>query len=275
MNSSPRQEDLRFRALAEAAIAAVSGKSVELVAQKALVSAAEYIGLTAGALILWDEQGEIKVKSITAGSDNDRQILLETESSLLSMLRQDFKLNAAYMELGGEPVRSVFSLPIETGGRQFGALVGIKLDKAQLHDYDHFLRALAAVLALTSSPVIAGGEISPQEVESKVKSERETAIVEMAVAINHEINNPLTALLGNLQLLMLKNRNLPEDIQSRLKIIEESANQIREVTGRLMKAAEAPTVDYTGTMKMIDLSGKSEKGREDLEEDEEEKGDET
>ncbi len=261
--------------MAEAAIAAVSGKSVELVAQKALVSAAEYIGLTAGALILWDEQGEIKVKSVTAGNDNDRQVLLETESSLLSMLRQDFKLNAAYMELGGEPVRSVFSLPIETGGRQFGALIGIKLDKAQLHDYDHFLRALAAVLALASSPVIAGGEISPQELESKVKSEREAAIVEMAVAINHEINNPLTALLGNLQLLMLKNQNLPEDIQSRLKIIEESANQIREVTGRLMKAADAPTVDYTGTMKMIDLSGKSRKDRDDLEEDEEKKDDET
>ncbi len=258
MDSSSHREELRYRALAEAATAAAAGISIELAAQKGLAAAVEYIDLSAGALILWDEAGEIKVKSIEAVHDEDRRILLETEETLLTMLRKNFKLTAAYMELAGEPARAVFTLPIEVGGRQYGALIGVKLDKVRLHDYDDFLRALAAVLALAAYPGEAGAGATPTEVESKIKAERDTAIVELAVAINHEINNPLTALLGNLQLLMLKNQNLPEDIIGRLKVIEESANQIREVTARLMKAAEAPSVTYTGSMRMIDLSGRKE-----------------
>lgn len=258
MNDSSPREDLRYRALAEAATAAVAGVGIELAAQKGLAAAVEYIHLAAGALVLWNESGEVKVKSVEAVHDDDRRILLETEETLLAMLRKNFQVTAAYMELAGDPARAVFTLPIETGGRQFGALIGIKLETARLHDYDDFLRALAAVLSLAATPGKSGAGATEAEVDRKVKAERDTAIIELAVAINHEINNPLTALLGNLQLLMLKNQNLPEDIAARLKVIEESANQIREVTGRLMKAAEAPSVTYTGSMRMIDLSGRKE-----------------
>ncbi|MDD4052444.1 MAG: histidine kinase dimerization/phospho-acceptor domain-containing protein [candidate division Zixibacteria bacterium] len=258
MENSSHKEELRYRALAEAATAAAAGIGIELAAQKGLAAAVEYINLAAGALILWDESGEVKVKSVEAAHDEDRRILLETEDTLLAMLRKDFKLTAAYMELAGQPARAVFTLPIDVGGKQFGALIGIRLDKVRLHDFDDFLRALAAVLALAAYPGEAGAGATPAEVESKIKAERDTAIIELAVAINHEINNPLTALLGNLQLLMLKNQNLPEDIVARLKVIEESANQIREVTARLMKAAEAPSVAYTGSMRMIDLSGRKD-----------------
>ena len=256
MSGSSHKEELRYRALADAATAAAAGVAIELVAQKGLTSAVEYIELAAGALILWDTQGEVTVQAVTAANDRDRQALLEMEANLLSMLRRDFRLKAAYMELDGEPSRTIFSLPIETGGKQFGALVGVKTESARLHDYDDFLRALAAVLALASSP--AKGAAGDIDTDRRIKAERDTAVVELAVAINHEINNPLTALLGNLQLLMLKNQNLPEDINARLKVIEDSANQIRDVTARLMKAAEAPSVVYTGKMRMIDLSGKGE-----------------
>jgi len=259
MNRNGGNEELKYLALAEAAMGAVAGLPIEKTAQKGLDAAVEYIDLAAGALILWDESGEVSARAVSATSEADRQSLMDMESSMLKTLRQDYRVNTAYMELSGEPVRSVFSLPIESSGRQYGALIGIKDGKAQLHIYDHFLRALAAVFSLASMPVTGPEGISSQEVGAKLKAEREAAIVEIAVAINHEINNPLTALLGNLQLLMLKNRDLPEDIQERLKVIEESANQIREVTGRLMKAADAPSVDYTGGMKMIDLSGKSKK----------------
>jgi signal transduction histidine kinase len=258
MEDSSHREELRYRALAEAATAATAGTGIELAAQKGLAAAVEYIHLAAGALILWGDSGEVKVRSIEAVRDDDRRILLETEETLLAMLRKNFQVTAAYMELAGEPARAVFTLPIDVGGRQFGALIGIRLDKVRLHDYDEFLRALAAVLALAAYPGEAGAGATPAEIENRIKTERDTAIIELAVAINHEINNPLTALLGNLQLLMLKNKNLPEDIVDRLKVIEESANQIREVTGRLMKAAEAPSVTYTGSMRMIDLSGRKD-----------------
>ncbi len=259
MNRADRQEELKYKALAEAALAAVSGESAETVARKGLATAIEYIGLVAGALLLWNDRGEVTTRAVAAPDQADRQALLDMEDTLLSMLRKDYKLKTAYMELGGDSLRSLFSLPIETSGRQFGALIGIKSGAAHLHIYDYFLRALAAVLALASAPVSDTEGLRPEQLDSRIKAERQAAIVEIAVAINHEINNPLTALMGNLQLLMLKNQNLPEELQARLKVIEESANQIREITGRLMKAADAPTVDYTGGMKMLDLTGKREK----------------
>jgi signal transduction histidine kinase len=250
------KDELKFQALAETALAATAGQSIEITAGKGLEAAVRYIGLAAGALILWDDKGEIKAKAVIANREEDKMVLLETENNLLAMLRQNFRLNYAYMELGGDPVNSLFTLPIELLNRQFGALIGLRRDKVRLHDFDEFLRALAAVMALAGAPDTAPG-VSMNEIDKKVRSERNSAIVELAVAVNHEINNPLTALIGNLQLLRLKNQNLPEDVIQKLNIIEESASQISKVTARLMTAAEAPSVEYTGGMKMLDLSGRA------------------
>jgi len=261
MTDSFHKEELKYQALAEIALAAAGDVSLELVAQKGLAKAVEYIDLAAGALILWNEKGEVTAKSVSAERDEDRQILLETESSLLAMLRRDFQLKAAYLELGDDPVRSLFSLPIKMAGRQFGTLIGIKEGEVRLHDYDEFLRALAAALTLASLPAERQAGAGDEKIQQKVKAERDAAIIELSIAINHEINNPLTALIGNIQLLVLKNQNLPEDIKARLKVIEESANQIKEVTARLMKAADAPSVEYTGKMRMIDILGRKKEGQ--------------
>jgi K+-sensing histidine kinase KdpD len=258
MSFSNHKDDLKFRALAETALAATGGEPIETVAGKGLEAAVQHIGLAAGALILWDEKNEIKAKAAIAAHDEDKKALLETENILLTMLRNNFKLSAAYMEFGGERDSSIFTLPIELAGKQFGALIGIKFEKTRLHDHDEFLRALAAVMTLAVAPHEAPGGVASAEAERKAKAERDAAVVELAVAVNHEINNPLTALLGNLQLLKLKNQNLPEDVQQKLDVIEESANQISKVTSRLMSAAEAPSVEYTGKMRMLDLSGKKE-----------------
>lgn len=254
---SPKDE-LRFRALAEAALASVGGQPIEAVAEKGLSAAIAYIELSAGALLIWDEKGEVITKAVVAAREADRAALLEVESTLLIMLRINFKLSSAYMDFGGDSPHSIFVLPLEMSGRQFGAIIGMRAEKTLLHAHDEFLRALAAVLALASAPRTVGAVIDPTALEQKIKSERSSAVVELAVAVNHEINNPLTALLGNLQLLRLKHQNLPEDLIQKLAVIEESANQISKVTARLMHVSEAPSVEYTGGMKMIDLSGNSE-----------------
>jgi len=263
MENLSSHKDLRYLALAETALRAAAGAKIESVAEGGLDAAVKYIGLTAGALLIWDDKGKVTARAIVAPGAKDRQVLIDTEENLLRSLRQNFKLRKAYLELGGEPVRSVFSLPIELAGLQFGALIGIKTEATLLFDHDEFLKSLAAVLALAARPTGEKGGLDPEALEDKLKQERDRAIIELAVAVNHEINNPLTALIGNLQLLMMKNKDLPEEAAARLRTIEESANQIREVTARLMKAADAPSVVYTGNMKMIDLSDRSQKKKED------------
>jgi signal transduction histidine kinase len=238
MSQSVDNEGLRFKALAGAAMAASEGKPIEEVAKKGLAAAMDYIGLAAGALTLWDSQGDIIAHAVASISGQDEQILLETEKTLLESLRRNFKLTSAYMELGGDDARAVFSLPIEYGSRQFGALVGVKTGRARLHDYDVFLRSLAAVLALASAPA--------------------KAIDDLAVGVNHEINNLLTPLLGNVDLLMAAADKLPEDMRKKLEVIRDSANKIRDITAKLKSASKLPRVPYVDGEWMVKLSDEDE-----------------
>ncbi len=239
MSDPVKREGLPYRALAEAALAATDGKPIEEVARRGLEAAVAYIDLAAGALTLWDNQGDILTRATAAQSDEDNAILLDTEKTLLESLRRNFKLTSAYLELGGDVGRAVFSLPIEIGGRQMGALVGVKIGRARLLDYDEFLRSLAAVLALASAP-------------SK-------AIDDLAVGVNHEINNLLTPLLGNVDLLMASGDKLAPDVRRKLEIIRDSANQIKEVAARLKNASKLPRVPYVDGDWMVKLSGEDEK----------------
>ena len=242
MNTPFDKERLKFRALAEAALAASEGKPIDDVAKKGLTAAVEYIDLAAGALMLWDSKGVVISNTVHAAGDEERQILAETEKSLLEMLRRDFALSSAYMEMGGESARSLFSLPIEIGGRQIGALVGIKRGKARLVDYDEFLRALAAVMELAVAPA--------------------TMVDELAVGISHVINNLLTPLLGNLDLLRGVSERLPEDVRKKLDVIRDSASRIGEVTARLKSASKLPRVPYVNGEWMIDLSAEDKTDEE-------------
>ena len=269
MDNSRSKDTLRYQALADVVLAATEGQVIDLVARKGLTAAIDYISLAAGALILWDEERNVIVKSIEALKPSDREILIETEDSLLYKLRGEHKLGAAYFELGGEEFKSVFSIPVEIGENQFGALIGIKYGRARLHEFDEFLRALAAALALASGQKTSG-DISSVDIAKKIAEERSAAQVEIAVAVNHHINNPLTALLGNLQLLSLKHQELPEDILRRLTIIEESARQISEVTKRLMSVSDAESTEYINGTKMTDFFGEGKKKNKDIPSDDSE-----
>ncbi len=86
-----------------------------------------------------------------------------------------------------------------------------------------------------------------------VKGEKLASVLETAVAVNHEVNNPLTAILGNTQLILLNKENLSEDIILKLETIEKSALRIRQVTQKLLRVVEPHTMAYTEGMKMLDI----------------------
>ncbi len=92
-----------------------------------------------------------------------------------------------------------------------------------------------------------------------VKSERVAAISETAVTVNHEINNPLTAILGNTQLLLMARDTLPKDAIVKLQTIEKSAMQIRETTAKLMSIIEPVKSSYASGLDMIDIEKSKKK----------------
>ena len=90
--------------------------------------------------------------------------------------------------------------------------------------------------------------------ENLIQSERVAAITETSIAANHEINNPLFAVLGQAQLLLRKYSEKDEDTIRRLKMIEESALRIACVTKKLANLADPVVKEYTGlAAKMIDV----------------------
>lgn len=78
---------------------------------------------------------------------------------------------------------------------------------------------------------------------------------QLAVSVNHEINNPLTGLMGTAELLLMGSAKLDEKVQQDLKTIIEQCRRIKEVTSRLKHLNHLRTVPYGAHDKMIDLIG--------------------
>jgi PAS domain S-box-containing protein len=85
-------------------------------------------------------------------------------------------------------------------------------------------------------------EIRRMEEERKVLEQRAqvssrlASIGELASGVAHEINNPLTGVIGYSQFL-LSRKDIPDDVQADLKIIDEGAQRVASIVKRLLAFA--------------------------------------
>ncbi len=126
---------------------------------------------------------------------------------------------------------------------------------------DKIKAALEQVIGADVDYLVKSFEKLKADYDQMIKSERAAAITETAVTVNHEINNPLTAILGNTQLLLMNKDGLPKDAVNKLQTIEKSAIKIRETTNKLMTIIDPVTTHYASGLDMIDIekSRKKEK----------------
>lgn len=90
-----------------------------------------------------------------------------------------------------------------------------------------------------------------------LKAERLAAVTETAVSVNHEINGPLMVILGQSELLRGRaGRTESREIARRLELIEEQAQRIAAITGRLAQLVEPVSTPYLETegIRMLDLA---------------------
>lgn len=81
---------------------------------------------------------------------------------------------------------------------------------------------------------------------------------ELSLALQHEINNPLTALLSTSYLAA--NGMIPsEEIPESLRTIEEQAKRIADVLKRLRALKEQKSVEYAHGQRMVDLRADNQK----------------
>jgi PAS domain S-box-containing protein len=97
---------------------------------------------------------------------------------------------------------------------------------------------------------IGAGQFSEYDMN---ESDRVTAVVETAVAVNHAINNPLVPILGNAQFLLQDERLPQEDVRRRLRVIVKNALRIRDITQKLAKIQHPVTKEYLKGTRMLDI----------------------
>lgn len=85
------------------------------------------------------------------------------------------------------------------------------------------------------------------------RSRWEDGIGETTTAVEHEINNPLAALIGYAAMLE-KSPTLTTEDRAQVSIINEQAERIAAVVKRLSKLKHPQSVEYLQGSKMIDLS---------------------
>jgi len=86
-----------------------------------------------------------------------------------------------------------------------------------------------------------------------IQGERVVVVGQVAIAIRHEVNNALAAIIAEGQLLEQDGRlTHPEDVKS-LENIIAMARRVNESMEKLATVSHAPVTDYTTGVKMIDL----------------------
>lgn len=92
-------------------------------------------------------------------------------------------------------------------------------------------------------------------------SERQAAIVELAGAAAHELNQPLTTIMGSAELAQ---RKVPKDspAMGSLRMILSEAERMAEIVRKLGQITKYETKPYVGASKIVDLDAASKEQKE-------------
>jgi CheY-like chemotaxis protein len=86
-------------------------------------------------------------------------------------------------------------------------------------------------------------------------AEKLRIISQLAISVNHEINNPLAGLMGTAELMVRDNQALDEKGRRDMQTIITQCKRIQEITTRLKHLNHLRTVPYGQHDRMIDLVG--------------------
>jgi len=90
--------------------------------------------------------------------------------------------------------------------------------------------------------------------EERSRNEKLKVVLEMAGAVCHELNQPLQAIIGYIELIMMDNwKEAP--FSNELKAIDNQIKRISKITKKLSSITKYKTVNYPGETKIVDIWG--------------------
>jgi K+-sensing histidine kinase KdpD len=243
----------QFEILRAIVVSSSAGEKPLVTADIALKEAGRLIGLSAATVIMWDEGDNLTHSISFADNPESKRILQEIEEEVFGSIRKRQTLVSAYISFGGEKPLAGFTHPLKKGEKVFGAVIGIQPGVGSLTKEDIFLEAFAGALSVS---FISGADIKERKEPEidVIRKARLDAIKETAATVGHNINNPLTVVIGNIQLLLRRSGELDEETLRKLRTVEKEALRIERVTKKLIEHTSDAVTEYIPGEQMLDLS---------------------
>lgn len=183
-----------------------------------------------------------------------------------------FRMLSARTKMG---LRSYIGVPLRrSDGTIWGTLAATDTETCQTTDADVEVLIVLARLAMfefereeRQQELAARAQMLAERLammqaleEQRVRAVRLEAILEAAVTVSHEVNNPLTVL--TLRLARMKARCRREDAEALddVDVALEAAEEILQVTQRLRKVVRPVSTEYALGTRMLDLVASVEPG---------------
>ena len=102
---------------------------------------------------------------------------------------------------------------------------------------------------------VSARDITEQKLmrEKLLQAERLGAIGEVVITVRHEINNPLTTVIGNVELLLERYGDQDPDLKKRLESVLNNSLRIAEIVQKLQAIKRDKVVEYVKGVTMTDL----------------------
>ena len=128
------------------------------------------------------------------------------------------------------------------------------IETIRLGGYDYMVKPYEFEMVL----ITVNRAIEKARLTKKAKIAENLKTIAMAsVTLNHEINNPLTGIMGNLELLLDDLPENKEEIKNGLKIALENSQRIADVVKKFQKISKFVTTEYIDQQIMLDLEKSS------------------
>ena len=155
---------------------------------------------------------------------------------------------------------STLILPLLVAGELIGVLCFSHHDPdAFTEERQKFLEIFGDQLAISIERIIYQRELeaanrslseAQQELketqEAMINQEKMKVVSELAASVNHEINNPLSVIMGNAQMIELETASLPVELSDRVNAIVDGVKRISLITHKLLKINKLVSESYLG-----------------------------
>lgn len=122
----------------------------------------------------------------------------------------------------------------------------------QLYQNQKALEISNNKLRLTIDELESANNKIIEQQNALIEEERLKVLLEMAGATAHELNQPLMALLGSIE-LMVMNPDNPEKMDRNISVIKASGERIASIVNKIQTIRHAETKPYVGDARIINL----------------------